>query len=88
MLYTIFNSVNEFAYILFSCEILTAMIMIIFTPAHSVLVFNSACFLAGSGIGGLAVMIPTVLAQDFGTKNFGFLWGCFLFGMQIGEWIF
>lgn len=88
MLYTIFSEINEFSYILFSSEVLIACAMIIFMPTHSVIVFNSACFIAGSGVGGLCVIIPLVIAQDFGTKHFGLLWGAFSFAMELGVWIF
>jgi hypothetical protein len=89
LLYTLLNMDNDFSYILtFSLEILIAIILIILTPDHSVIIFNAACFLAGSGVGGLSVMIPLVIVQDYGKKNFCFLWGIFTITMELGVWLF
>ena len=72
----------------FAFEIICAMVMIIFTPVHSVILFNLACFIGGSGIGGLFIMVPLFIAQDFGKTHFGVIWGVFLFGMEFGIWLF
>lgn len=89
MMNVIMNIENDFSYIIFfSFEILVATIMIIFTPKHSVLLFNAACFIAGAGIGGLYIMVPLILIQDYGTKHFGVLWGTFTFCMELGVWVF
>lgn len=33
-------------------------------------------------------MVPLFIAQDFGKKHFGVIWGVFLFGMEFGIWLF
>mgnify|MGYP001953034114 CR=1 FL=1 len=89
LLYVLINcDICLLSMLLFSIEILVAMVMIIFTPEHSVFLFNMACFLGGSGVGGLSVMLPLFIIQDFGKKYFGFVWGLYLFGKELGVWIF
>jgi cyanate permease len=44
--------------------------------------------LGGSGVGGISVMLPLFIIQDFGKKHFGLVWGIYLFAMELGVWIF
>lgn len=81
--------VNDFTYMfIFALEIVAAVLIIVFTPTHSVIIFHMACFIGGSGVGGLWVMTPIIIAQDYGQKYFGVIWGTFTLGMEIGVWIF
>lgn len=89
LLYAIINVSNDFTYmVFFAAEIVLSAFVIIFIPNRSVLLFNSAWFIAGSGVGGLSISVPLVIAQDFGKKHFGVIWGTFTLGMEIGVWIF
>lgn len=84
-----FNFVNDFTFLLiFGVEILISMILIVLTPSHSVIIFNLACFLGGSGVGGLWVMTPVIITQDYGKGNFGILWGTTTLAFEISTWVF
>ena len=88
-IYLISNNVNEYLLMLiFSLEILLSTILIYFVPSQSVVLFNLAWFIAGSGVGGLSIMIPVIIVQDYGRKNFGFIWGTFWLFMQAGVFLF
>lgn len=89
LLYTLLNLDNDFTYTLFfSIEVLIAVILIILTPVHSVIILDAACLLAGSGVGGLSVMVPLVIVQDYGKKHLGVIWGIFTIAIEFGIWIF
>ena len=88
-IYMISNNINEyFMILLFAFEILLSTFLIFLAPDQSVILFNFSWFIGGSGVGGLWIMIPVMIVQDYNKRNFGFIWGTFMLFKQLGTWVF